>query len=247
MNIPPSDLVRIIRQSSFRRPVLSLPEDKRNAMLTLYAFFRTLDDAVDNAPDRSTAEKAIHFWQTQIDAIYAGRPPSNPIAVSLAQAIRAFSLPQQYFQEMLEGQAMEASGLMFLPEPETLDRFCYCVASSVGLLTIRILGYTHEDTQHYASALGKALQYINMFRDVEKDLEHGRLYVPADLLGADTDNALDKARYSPEYKEKIREFFREKAENHLREAEEWLPEPDIAAMQPANDMATIYKQYLTAA
>ncbi len=65
---------------------------------------------------------------------------------------------------------------------EALDRYCYLVASVVGLVTIRIFGFTDARADAFAVRMGKAFQYTNILRDVREDAERGRVYLPLEVL-----------------------------------------------------------------
>ena len=82
---------------------------------------------------------------------------------------------------------------------EALERYCYLVASVVGLVTIRIFGYTNPAAELYAERLGLAFQLTNILRDVKEDAERGRVYLPLELLekhGLRTEDVLAQARRS---------------------------------------------------
>ena len=65
-----------------------------------------------------------------------------------------------------------------------LREYCYRVASAVGLVSIEIFGYRNPACKEYAVELGLALQVTNILRDVRKDLENGRIYLPREDMAA---------------------------------------------------------------
>ena len=66
---------------------------------------------------------------------------------------------------------------------EELYRYCYLVASVVGLVCIKIFGYSDVRAEKLAEETGIAFQLTNILRDVKEDVERGRVYLPLDLLG----------------------------------------------------------------
>ena len=63
-----------------------------------------------------------------------------------------------------------------------LEAYCYRVASTVGLLSIRIFGYQVPSARRYAFHLGQALQLTNILRDIRDDAMLQRIYLPLELL-----------------------------------------------------------------
>ena len=230
-----------LAQSSFKQPILDLPQPRRHAMQALYAFFRIIDDAVDQDPDRNHAVNTVQFWRNEVMMMYAGKTPAHPVTRLLQPYLADYHLPREHFEAMLDGQEMEARGQMVLPDKDRLEHYCYCVAATVGLLSIRIFGYQHPDTERYAIALGKGLQYINMYRDVEEDMQHGRIYVPLSVIEG---TSLKQKELSEYTLQRIRHFLKQNAENHLQKAEMLLPDEDREQMQPARDMQAVYQRYL---
>jgi 15-cis-phytoene synthase len=78
------------------------------------------------------------------------------------------------------------------PDRAALDRYMYGSAEVIGLQLLPVLGtvVAREEAAPYAAALGKAFQLTNFLRDVNEDLDRGRVYLPADELavhGVDRD------------------------------------------------------------
>ena len=90
--------------SSFYYSFLFLPPERRRAITALYAFCREVDDVVDECPDPQLARAKLAWWRSELAATYAGRP-SHPVTQSLAEAVRAFSLPQELLAEIIDGSS----------------------------------------------------------------------------------------------------------------------------------------------
>ena len=170
-----------------------LPRAKSDAMCAVYAFMRRADDLSDDET-QSIEERRILMaaWQTRWRAfssrsIDAGEEEAVFLALSDAQ--RRFRIPQELLQELIEGVTMDlqprttgAEGLQTFVTFEELYRYCYLVASVVGLVCIRIFGYTDLRAESLAEETGVAFQLTNILRDVKEDAERGRLYVPEEML-----------------------------------------------------------------
>lgn len=154
-----------------------LPKAERMAIRALYAFCRVSDDLVDEfTTDR---ESKISQWRKQ--ALSAAPPENNLPAVAWADARANYSIPRQYAEQLLEGVSRDLTKRRYQSFEELTD-YCYAVASTVGLMTMHIVGYSGTEAIPYAVKLGVALQLTNILRDVGEDWRNGRLYLPQDEL-----------------------------------------------------------------
>jgi 15-cis-phytoene synthase len=159
---------------------LLLSRDQRRAMCAIYAFMRYCDDLSDDAgiADRAAA---IAAWSEDLKSTLAGQPPNNPIWPAFADAVARFKIPHQYFHDMITGVSSDL-------EPrkvETFDdlyRYCYHVASVVGLTIVHIFGFENPEALKLAEKCGIAFQLTNILRDVREDAENDRIYWPAEDL-----------------------------------------------------------------
>lgn len=158
---------------SFYFSSLLLPPAKRQAVHALYAFCRTSDDIVDAANDHAREELAA--WRVQ--AFRTANEQHDDVLLAWADTRERFGVPRRYGEELLDGMEMDLT----IPVYETweqLERYCYCVASTVGLMSMHITGYTDPQARDYAIKLGVALQLTNILRDVGEDAARGRVYLP---------------------------------------------------------------------
>jgi len=167
-----------------------LPEHKRNAMCAVYAFMRRADDIADDeslpiAERRPIMAQWVESWRT---ARRTGLS-DDPVFLALNDTQRQFNIPDALLEELVQGTTMD---LEPLPEDQAtlqiyatfddLYRYCYLVASVVGLVCIKIFGYTDPRAEKLAEETGIAFQLTNILRDVKEDAERGRIYLPLDLL-----------------------------------------------------------------
>jgi len=164
-----------------------LPRDEREAMNTVYAFCRTIDDIVDenaDSADVSRKRERLAMWRREVEKCYNGES-SNPILLPLSKVVQRFRIPKQYFLTLIDGMEMDLVKRRYATFEE-LHEYCYSVASIVGLMCIEIFGYKYEETRDYAVQLGIAMQLTNILRDIKVDKEKGRIYLPQedmDLFG----------------------------------------------------------------
>ncbi len=175
------------RDTSFSYAFLMLPPAKRNAIVAVWDFCRAVDDAVDEAVPlgewplspaaRDEAERELAGWRTEVDACFGPAAPATTQGRSLKPVVRAFQLPRQPFDDLIDGVRMDLSHDRYNTFDELAD-YCRRVASAVGLICIQIFGCRDEAARNYAIDLGLALQLTNILRDVGVDLARGRVYLP---------------------------------------------------------------------
>ncbi len=232
--------------SNFYYSFLFLPRRKRVAMYALYAFCRTVDDAVDQGSGTpSDQRRVLAEWRAEIGRAYAGRP-AQPIAAELADIVRAFSIRQEHLEAILDGVEMDIDKRRYATFEE-LYEYCYRVAGAVGLACIEIFGYTDPRAREYAVNLGVALQLTNILRDLRSDAERGRIYLPLDELrrfGYPEEDLL-RGRHTRAFQQLMR-FQADRTHAYYRAARAALPRADRRRLVAAEIMGVIYHALLRA-
>jgi phytoene synthase len=169
-----------------------LPREKRQAIRALYAFCRVSDDIVDRPRKRQSADQTEHAllrWRRQAmsQAVYTDMPSGvaahDLIAVAWADTRARYAIPACYAEQLIDGVARDFQQTRYRTFAE-LAAYAYGVASTVGLMSMHVIGYASEDAIPYAIKLGVALQLTNILRDVGEDWRSGRLYLPLGELDA---------------------------------------------------------------
>jgi phytoene synthase len=175
---------------NFYYAFIALPPAKRNAICAIYAFMRRADDlADDESIPIQTRRKQLDSWIAAWHAASQGAPTADPVFVAVRDATERFQIPLSLLDELVAGVTMDLDAVNS-GEPDTyatfadLYRYCYLVASVVGLVCIRIFGYTDPRAEKLAEETGIAFQLTNILRDVAEDAERNRVYLPLDDLGA---------------------------------------------------------------
>lgn len=166
------------RARNFYYSFVLLDADRRNAMCAIYAFMRYCDDLSDEPGANRTA---MDRWRAALDAAFAGQPDSNPCWPAFLDAVQRYGIPHRYFYEMIEGVTSDLT-VRTIGDFDELYRYCYQVASVVGLTTIHVFGFTSPDALPLAEKCGVAFQLTNILRDVREDADLGRVYLPAEDL-----------------------------------------------------------------
>lgn len=153
--------------------------EHRRAIQALYAFCRVSDDIVDrNDGDRQADLRA---WRQRSLSSHPGN--DDLVALAWADACARYQIPRQYAEQLLDGVAGDLVATRYATFAD-LSRYCYAVASTVGLMVMHIVGYAGKEAIPYAVKLGVALQMTNILRDVAEDWRNGRLYLPTEELAA---------------------------------------------------------------
>jgi phytoene synthase len=168
-------------KSSFYYAFNLLPEDKRDAMNTVYAFCRQTDDIVDENSDSTDLKyEKLRKWRIEFEKSFSGHSEFS-LLNKLGTTISKFNIPLDPFFELIKGMEMDLQKDRY-KSFEDLQLYCYRVASTVGLMCIEIFGYKHTSTKQFAVDLGIALQMTNILRDIGKDAKNGRIYLPQEDL-----------------------------------------------------------------
>ena len=163
------------RAKNFYYSFRLLSRDRHDAICAIYAFMRECDDLSDEAG--ASIEK-LEAWRRDMRVALSGRLPDHAIWPAFADAARRFAIPHHVFEDMIDGVASDLAPQSM----ETFDdlyRYCYRVASVVGLAVIHIFGFDDDRAPMLAEKCGIAFQLTNIIRDVAEDAKLGRCYLPA--------------------------------------------------------------------
>lgn len=172
------------------------------------------------------------------------RPPRHPVARELKAILQTFPIPEEHFLALIRGMEMDLVRRRYATFAE-LDEYCYHVASVIGLMCIEIFGYRHASARDYAIHLGKALQLINIVRDVPEDVARGRVYLPLDEMARF--GVTEEALRAGVYDEPFIQLAAQQAARARRfrfQAVVALRPEDRPSMVAAEIMATIYFKLL---
>ncbi|MCS6884158.1 MAG: presqualene diphosphate synthase HpnD [Acidobacteriota bacterium] len=228
--------------TNFYYSFLLLSHERRQAIETIYAYCRLIDDIVDDkSVDNPRGELAK--WRDEIARCYESSPKTK-IGQSLRRTVETFSIPRQYLEALITGMELDLQKTRYETFDE-LEKYCYLVASIVGLICIEIFGYKHASAKEYAINLGKALQLVNIIRDVKEDASYNRIYLPAEDLRRFrySENELFESVYNTCFIE-LMSFQAERALGYFKAARQALHAEDRPNMLAAEAMAEIYLSIL---
>ncbi len=173
------DEVTAAHSRSFYVATGLLPSEKRRAVRALYAFCRVSDNIVDCSEDG--IEEALVAWRQRAMSL---EPPHDDLAaVAWADTRLRYRIPHRYAEQLIAGVARDLCQTRY-DTFEELAAYAYGVASTVGLMSMHIIGFASAEAISYAIKLGVALQITNILRDVGEDWRAGRVYLPQEELVA---------------------------------------------------------------
>jgi phytoene synthase len=213
------------RAKNFYYSFLLLDRAQRAAMCAVYAFMRQCDDLSDEpSPDGPAGQRAaLDSWRRDLDRALDGDYGAHPCWPALHDAVRRYGIPREHLHVMIDGVSSDLEARRIATFDE-LYRYCYQVASVVGLTVIHIFGFRSPEALPLAEKCGVALQLTNILRDVREDLERERIYLPAEDLArfGVEESALRAGDRSAAVLDLLR-FEAERAHGYYRESEALLP------------------------
>ena len=169
-----------------------LPRQKQKAVFPIYALCRHVDDEIDEsaAENQEKAIKAVEKWRAELENVYAGETNNGQLTTDNGQfmvlsawqeVLKTSKIPLNLPLELIEGVLMDTHTNRY-ETFEELYVYCYRVASTVGLMSSEILGYSDPKALEYAEKMGIGMQLTNILRDVKEDAGRGRIYLPQEDL-----------------------------------------------------------------
>jgi len=228
-----------------------LPPQKRSDAYAVYAFCRYVDDQVDLAPDEKARLRALADLEHVLHGVYETEAPGSlahglPWLPAFQETVQRRAIPQSYFEDLIAGVEMDL-GQVRIKNWNELERYCYHVASVVGLIMVHVMTDPEPELLKPARDLGTAMQLTNILRDIQEDWERDRLYLPEDELrkfGLTADD-IAAQRMSDSFRAMMR-FQIGRARNYYSYAESGIAAlPKDGSQFCARLMSTVYGAILS--
>ncbi len=231
------------RAKNFYYSFVLLDRARRDAMCAVYAFMRECDDLSDD-PATQDPRASLEAWRKDLDRALAGDFGDHASWPALHDAVRRYAIPRDYLHVMIDGVSSDLEARR-IATFEELYRYCYQVASVVGLTVIHIFGFSSEEAFSLAEKCGVAFQLTNILRDIKEDAGRGRLYLPAEDLErfGVKECVLMEGRRSEAVVELLR-FEAARARDYYRESEALLPLIDARSRASLWALREIYRRLL---
>ncbi len=193
---------------SFFAASFLLPKAVRDPAVSLYAFCRVADDAIDLD---SPGGNALERLRERLERVYDGRPAAISADRALTDVVTRFAVPRAIPEALLEGFAWDAEGRRY-EDMSSVHAYSARVAGTVGVMMTLLMGERNPTVVSRACDLGIAMQLSNIARDVGEDARNGRLYLPRAWMreaGIDPDAWLAKPVFTEALAEVIKRLLRE--------------------------------------
>jgi phytoene synthase len=232
------------RAKNFYYAFAILPRAKRDAIYAAYAFSGYVDDIADELKDRAEQERQLAEARERLRACYAGER-EGALFIALGGAVDAFSIPQEFFEELVNGVEMDFTINRYATWDD-LYQYCYRVASMVGLICTSVFGTKADPrARDYAIEMGIALQIVNIMRDVREDAERGRVYFAAEDLAAHglAPDDVVACRYDERFATVMR-MYGARAHEYFARGKRLLPLLDVRSRMCVNVLQGVYAEIL---
>jgi phytoene synthase len=242
-----------------------LPKRKRNACYAIYAFCRYVDDLADaganlDGPYAERTRTVIESWRSDLANLYQsysdGSNEHSPhlndrsrrmVMLAWGDVLNRYHIPLKLPEMVIEGCMTDVAPRVRIETFQELRNYCVQVASSVGLMTARVFGYTEPDAEARAIDLGIAMQLTNIIRDVGEDAANNRIYLPLDELRTFgvTIEDIRKGRLTPQFRHLI-DFQIARARRYYQSADEGIHLLDPDSRTTVHLMSKNYRGILDA-
>lgn len=159
---------------------LSLPREQRQSVYAVYAFCRACDDYSDDDIDPRRKVDLLESYRHRLHECFEGHP-SGPVFEALRDVAERYHISRDLFDDIITGVRMDLTMRRYATFDD-LYKYCYRVASVVGLVSVEIFGYTDAAARAYAIDMGIGMQLVNIMRDVKEDAGRDRIYLPQEDL-----------------------------------------------------------------
>ncbi len=239
---------RKIKHSSGRTIFLGmqlLPKAKREALYTLFAFVRHLEDVVESEFPLAEKQEILEMWREEMDNIFDKKVPATDIGRRIYKNCMRFKLPKAEFLNLVDSISANVDNPFKAPTLQQLSGYCRGVSGMTGSLSLRVFGCKDEQTiKDLSTSLGLALQITNILINVKEDAQNGRLYIPQELLEKAGINTTDPKSVVVDKNLAIaRQELAVIAAENYKKAYEILGRLDKKTARPLRLITDIYKRY----
>lgn len=243
-----SGALSVYRKSNFAPAFWCLAPRRRRALSAVYAFARAVDDAVDEVgiegKDPAEARRILNAWREALRSDAAPRGIDASLWPHLRGALADFRVDRRHLLELVDGVERDLTQTRYATAGE-VDEYCYGVAGTVGLACLPIFGLDVEKHREFAVVLGRAVQWVNILRDVKTDALRGRIYLPGEEMArfGVAEEEIEGLVYSDRFRNLLA-FAADRATAFFEEAERLLPADSRRSARPARVMGRLYRRLL---
>ncbi|XP_047308854.1 phytoene synthase 2, chloroplastic-like [Impatiens glandulifera] len=230
-----------------------MTEDRQKAIWAIYVWCRRTDELVDGPNAIYMGSTVLDQWEERLQDIFDGKP-YDILDAALTDTVHKFPLDIKPFRDMIEGMRMDLRKDRY-DNFQQLYSYCYCVAGTVGLMSVPVMGIDPESIlssqsiYNAAVQLGIGNQLTNILRDVGEDALRGRVYLPQDELrqfGLSDEDVFSRKVTSSEGWRHFMKKQIDRARFYFNQAEEGASQLDKASRWPVWASLMLYRKILDA-
>ena len=169
--------------TTYYAATFALPRVKRHHVHALYGFCRYADDIVDDlgpAPVE-VREKALADFGEQLFSDLDAGDSDDRVLKAVVHTVKAFSIDPDCFRRFLHSMTMDLTVATYDTFDDLLE-YMDGSAAVIGEMMLPLLEPSSAAAAPRARDLGIAFQLTNFLRDVNDDLDRGRVYLPQEDL-----------------------------------------------------------------
>lgn len=222
------------------------PKAKREAVYTLYAFFKHLDDLSSSTLSKKEKADILDAWHREIENIYETKVPATDIGRRIYKNCMRFKLQKQYFEQILQSYALDCPTPLTAPSLATFETYCQGVSEIPCYLILKIIAEFDDDTTKALSAvIGRAVEITNILKNVKEDALRGHVYFPKEFLekSAIDPTLTPKEILTHKNLNAVREQLADIARTSYTEAYRLLKENHNKNSKPVVYMLNLYQAY----
>lgn len=242
-----TSLGKLVRksQASLFWCMRGLPKAQREAIYTLYAFCRHIDNITDGHLPEAEKQQLLSVWQEELDNIYIKKVPATDIGRKIYKNCMRFKIQKNDFYEILNSALLDFPQPLQAPNKDIFYQYIKGSAEIPTYITLLIMGGINENKmRELAQSFGRAMQFTNILKNIKDDAQAGHLYLPQEMLQKagindnDPITAVTDSRITS-----VREQLGRLTSSYYNKAFELLNEMPLQKTRPLRFILHIYKCY----
>jgi phytoene synthase len=129
----------------------------------------------------STVGRRLEAFAEEFRTSLAGGGSDDPVMAAIVHTVITCRIPQEYFDRFFGAMAMDLTTTSY-ETWEDLRTYMEGSAAVIGEMMLPVLQPVGSVARAPARSLGLAFQLTNFLRDIDEDLDRGRVYLPQDDL-----------------------------------------------------------------
>jgi 15-cis-phytoene synthase len=156
-----------------------LPRRRRRHVYAIYALCRLADDIIDlpDTDDPATVQAQLDGFEQRFRTALVERGSDEPVLAAIVSTVVGCGIEPECFERFFGAMRMDLTVTSY----RTWQDLCGYMEGSaavIGEMMLPVLEPRSPEAKAPARSLGLAFQLTNFLRDVDEDLDRGRVYLP---------------------------------------------------------------------